>query len=70
MWAQMFHQKYPGLPFDKKLLAKRFGVSYEVLDRVYRQGEAAGRPKGLEYPYAVARVYKYILKDLPARKRR
>lgn len=60
-WAEMFHAKYPGLKFDKAALAKRFGIPYKVLNQVFRQGEAAGAPRGLEYPYAVARVYKYIL---------
>lgn len=65
-WTELFHTTYPGLKFDKNLIAKKTGISRRVLDTVYDRGLKAwktggSRPGVTAQQWAVARVYKFVL---------
>jgi len=65
-WTLAFHKEYPGLKFNKELIAKRTGVKRSVLNTVYNRGLKAWKTGGSRVgatpqQWAVARVYKFIL---------
>lgn len=65
-WTMQFHKVYPGLKFNKEVIAKRTGIPRSTLDTVYDRGLKAwktsgSRPGTTAAQWAVARVYKYVL---------
>lgn len=65
-WTGLFHKVYPGLKFDKDAIAKKTGISRNVLNTVYDRGLKAwktggSRPGATAHQWAIARVYKYVL---------
>ena len=65
-WTQLFHATYPGLKFNKAVIAKKTGISLSTLNTVYDRGLKAwktggSRPGTTAPQWAVARVYKYVL---------
>lgn len=65
-WTQRFHQVYPGLKFNKDVIARRTGIPRSTLDTVYNRGLKAWKTGGSRvgasaHQWAVARVYKFIL---------
>jgi len=65
-WTLQFHKVYPGLPFDKSLIAKRTGIPLKTLTTVYDRGLKAwktggSRPGATAQQWAIARVYKFVL---------
>jgi len=65
-WTQKFHIVYPGLKFNKNLIAHRTGIPRATLNTVYDRGLKAWKTGGSRvgasaHQWAVARVYKYVL---------
>ena len=65
-WTQQFHKVFPGLKFNKKLIASRTGIPHHTLDIVYDRGRRAwqtggSRPGMTANQWGVARVYKFVL---------
>lgn len=65
-WTLLFHKTYPNQKFNKREMAKRFGIPYSKINTVYKRGERAwqtsgSRPGVNPYQWAIPRVYKFIL---------
>lgn len=65
-WTLLFHQTYPGMPFNKNLISKRTGIPRSVLNTVYDRGLKAWQTGGSRVgatpqQWAIARVYKFVL---------
>lgn len=65
-WTIAFHKKYPGLPFDKGLIARRTGIKQSILNTVYNRGLKAWKTGGSRVgatpqQWGIARMYKFIL---------
>jgi hypothetical protein len=65
-WTQQFHKVFPGLKFNKGLIASRTGIPRANLNTVYNRGRRAwqtggSRPGMTADQWGVARVYKFVL---------
>jgi hypothetical protein len=65
-WTNLFHKTYPGLKFNKNLIASRTGIPRASLNIVYDRGLKAwktggSRPGATPQQWAIARVYKFVL---------
>jgi hypothetical protein len=65
-WTMAFHKEYPGLKFDKELIARRTGIKRSILNTVYDRGLKAWKTGGSRVganpqQWGTARVYKFIL---------
>ena len=65
-WTLAFHKKYPGLKFNKELIARRTGIKRSILNTVYDRGLKAWKTGGSRVgatpqQWAIARMYKFIL---------
>jgi len=65
-WTQMFHEKYPGLKFNKNAISARTGIPRSTLNTVYDRGLKAWQTSGSRVganpqQWAIARVYKFVL---------
>lgn len=65
-WTMLFHKVYPGLKFNKELIARRTGIPRSTLNTVYNRGLKAwktggSRPGAGPHQWAIARVYKFVL---------
>lgn len=65
-WTGLFHKTWPGLKFNKELIAKKTGIPKKNLNTVYDRGRRAwqtggSRPGMTADQWGVARVYKYVL---------
>jgi hypothetical protein len=65
-WTNLFHKTYPGLKFNKNLIAARTGIPRGTLNIVYDRGLKAwktggSRPGATPQQWAIARVYKFVL---------
>jgi hypothetical protein len=65
-WTNLFHNTYPGLKFNKNLIASRTGIPRASLNIVYDRGLKAwktggSRPGATPQQWAIARVYKFVL---------
>ena len=62
----MFHREYPGLKFNKGLIASKTGIPRWKLNTVYDRGLKAwktggSRPGATAQQWAIARLYKFVL---------
>lgn len=65
-WTNLFHKTYPGLKFNKNLIASKTGIPRGTLNIVYDRGLKAwktggSRPGANPQQWAIARVYKFVL---------
>jgi hypothetical protein len=65
-WTNLFHKTYPGLKFNKNLIAAKTGIPRGTLNIVYDRGLKAwktggSRPGATPQQWAIARVYKFVL---------
>lgn len=65
-WTNLFHKTYPGLKFNKNLIASKTGIPRAKLNIVYDRGLKAwktggSRPGATPQQWAIARVYKFVL---------
>ena len=65
-WTIAFHKEYPGLKFNKELIARRTGIKQSNLNTVYNRGLKAWKTGGSRVganpqQWGVARVYKFVL---------
>lgn len=65
-WTNLFHKTYPGLKFNKNLIAAKTGIPRASLNIVYDRGLKAwktggSRPGATPQQWAIARVYKFVL---------
>ena len=65
-WTLAFHKEYPGLPFNRKLIAKKTGIKQSILNTVYNRGLKAWKTGGSRVganpqQWGAARVYKFVL---------
>ena len=65
-WTNLFHKTYPGLKFNKNLIAAKTGIPRATLNIVYDRGLKAwktggSRPGATPQQWAIARVYKFVL---------
>lgn len=65
-WTKMFHEKYPGLKFNKNAISARTGIPRSTLNTVYDRGMKAWQTSGSRvganpHQWAIARVYKFVL---------
>jgi hypothetical protein len=65
-WTIAFHKKYPGLKFNKQLIARRTGIKQSILNTVYNRGLKAWKTGGSRVgatpqQWGIARMYKFIL---------
>jgi hypothetical protein len=65
-WTLAFHKEYPGLKFNKELIARRTGIKQSNLNTVYNRGLKAWKTGGSRVganpqQWGVARVYKFVL---------
>lgn len=65
-WTVLFHKAYPGLKFNKGLIANKTGIPRWKLNTVYDRGLKAwktggSRPGATAQQWAIARLYKFVL---------
>lgn len=65
-WTIAFHKEYPGLPFNKELIARKTGIKKSILNKVYNRGLKAWKTGGSRVganpqQWGTARVYKFVL---------
>jgi hypothetical protein len=65
-WTVLFHKTYPGLKFNKGLIARKTGIARSKLNTVYDRGLKAwktggSRPGATAQQWAIARLYKFVL---------
>jgi hypothetical protein len=65
-WTVLFHKTYPGLKFNKNLIARKTGIARSKLNTVYDRGLKAwkmggSRPGATAQQWAIARLYKFVL---------
>lgn len=65
-WTMTFHRVYPGLKFNKNLIAAKTGIPRWKLNTVYNRGLKAwktggSRPGATAQQWAIARLYKFVL---------
>lgn len=65
-WTALFHKVYPGLKFNKNMIAQQTGIPRSTLNTVYNRGLKAWQTSGSRVganpqQWAIARVYKYVL---------
>jgi hypothetical protein len=65
-WTMTFHRVYPGLKFNKNLIATKTGIPRWKLNTVYDRGLKAWKTGGSRVgataqQWAIARLYKFVL---------
>lgn len=65
-WTLKFHNVYPGLKFDKKIISRVTKIPLNTLNTVYNRGRRAwqtsgSRPGTTANQWGTARLYKYVL---------